>query len=105
VEENKMRALLIALAILYSVGASYARSVVIEPNGCPVDADSTSIVSAEAEAEAEDLNPWRDMATDIEPIIEVKLAKQPTTGKAFTWIRAETETGETFWRKEVTCAE
>jgi len=98
-----MRVLLISLAILYSIGVSFARSVVIEPNECPVAADATSIVSAEAEAE--DLNPWRETATDIEPIIEVKLAKQPSKGKAFTWIRAETETGETFWRKEETCAD
>ncbi len=98
-----MRIFLIALAVVYTAGASFAMSFVIGPALCPAAADLTPL--AGGDAEAADLNQWRASADQIKPVVDVTIAEPAQPDRVFARFRADPVSGETPFSREKTCGE
>ncbi len=97
-----MRIFLIALALVYVFGVSYARSVFIGPDKCPTSANAPVYI-AEEEIEAPDLNGWRDIAADAAPVIDLDIAEAPQTNRVFARFPADPQTGDVFGDRNPAC--
>ena len=87
-----MRIFLIALALLYVAGASYARTVLIGPQACPVTADAAPYLAQNVDAG--DLNPWQDVAALATPVIESEVRGSGDGERNYIWLSADARTGQ-----------
>ena len=98
-----MRVFLIALALLYVAGASFARTVLIGPEACPVAADAAPYFAQNVDAG--DLNPWRDVAAAATPVIEREVRGMRDRERNYVWLTADPNSGETIQPVNRLCAE
>ena len=87
-----MRIFIVALALIYCAGASMAASVLVGPSKCPVAAELGPL--AAGNAEAGDLNRWRSVGAEIDPVIDIDLEDKPQSDRLFARFRADGETGK-----------
>ena len=98
-----MRIFIIVLAVVYWAGASFATSIVVRPANCPVAADLTPLTAGDAEAG--DLNAWRQAADEVRPIHDVAIAETAGDERLFARFRPDPETGEALKRPGRDCGE
>jgi len=99
-----MRLFLIALALVYVVGVSYARSIFIGPENCPVASDAPVYVAG-AEVETPDLKPWSNLADETIPVIDRNIAEAPQTDRIFARFTADPRTGSVFGARGRPCGQ
>ncbi len=99
-----MRLFLVALALVYVVGVSYARSIFIGPENCPVAADAPVYVAG-AEVKAPDHNPWNSLADETIPVVAIDIADAPQTNRVFAQFTADPWTGPVFGARKRSCGQ
>ena len=99
-----MRLFLIALALIYVVGVSYARSIFIGPENCPAAADAPDYVAG-AGVDTPDLKPWSSLADETIPIIDRNIADAPQTDSIFARFAADPQTGSVFGERRRPCGQ
>ena len=87
-----MRIFIVALALIYCAGASMAASILVGPSKCPVAADLGPL--AAGNAEATDLNHWRSVGAEIDPVVDVNVADTAQSDRLFARFRADGDTGD-----------
>ena len=89
-----MRLFIIGLTVLYAAGAVYAQSVMTRSDECVAAADAD--VYRPAGVEAQDLNAWRAVGENADPIIDVRAGERKDGRKLFNRFSADPATGEVF---------